>query len=235
MHCARIAAEFLAMESVMGKALVVYSGGLDSTVLLYKLAAESRAAGALGVLYGQKHAKELEFAKFNCENLGVEYAQADLSQLGALFGKSSLTDAETEVPEGGYREENMKSTVVPNRNMIMISVAAARAIAVGADSVAYAAHSGDHAIYPDCRPEFADALAGALRLCHYFPIGLERPFVGMSKSDIVRLGADLGVDFSKTWSCYKGGGRHCGKCGTCAERKEAFRLAGIPDPTEYDA
>ena len=152
-----------------------------------------------------------------------------------LFGKSSLTDAETEVPEGGYREENMKSTVVPNRNMIMISVAAARAIAIGAGSVAYAAHSGDHAIYPDCRPEFADALAGALRLCHYFPIGLERPFVGMTKADIVRLGADLGVDFSKTWSCYKGGERHCGKCGTCAERKEAFRLAGIPDPTEYDA
>ena len=127
----------------------------------------------------------------------------------------------------------MKSTVVPNRNMIMLSLAAARAIAVGADGVAYAAHSGDHAIYPDCRPEFADAVAAALRICHYTPIELERPFVDMTKADIVRLGAELGVDFSKTWSCYKGGEKHCGKCGTCVERREAFRLAGVPDPTEY--
>ena len=225
-------AEFRAMKNT-GKALVVYSGGLDSTVLLYKLASQSRAAGALGFLYGQRHAKELEFAQYNCDRLGIEFLKTDLSGLKKLFGENSLTDEKIDVPEGDYREDNMKSTVVPNRNMIMLSLAAARAIAVGADSVAYAAHSGDHAIYPDCRPEFADAVAAALRICHYKPIELERPFVDMTKADIVRLGAELGVDFSKTWSCYKGGEKHCGKCGTCVERREAFRLAGVPDPTEY--
>lgn len=224
--------EFRAMKNT-GKALVVYSGGLDSTVLLYKLASQSRAAGALGFLYGQRHAKELEFAQYNCDRLGIEFLKTDLSGLKKLFGENSLTDEKIDVPEGDYREDNMKSTVVPNRNMIMLSLAAARAIAVGADGVAYAAHSGDHAIYPDCRPEFADAVAAALRICHYTPIELERPFVDMTKADIVRLGAELGVDFSKTWSCYKGGEKHCGKCGTCVERREAFRLAGVPDPTEY--
>lgn len=213
--------------------LIIYSGGLDSTVLLHKLATERRVAGAIGFFYGQKHSKELEFAEYNCAKLGVEFLRTDISTLAGIFGANSLTDKSVAVPEGGYREENMKSTVVPNRNMIMLSLAAARAIAVNANSVAYAAHSGDHAIYPDCRPEFADAVAAALKLCHYYPIDLLRPFVNMSKADIVKLGADLGVDFAKTWSCYNGGEVHCGKCGTCVERREAFALAGVADPTEY--
>lgn len=215
-------------------ALIVYSGGLDSTVLLHKLAAESRADGALWVNYGQRHARELECAKFNCEKLGVKLDIADLSALQPLFGGNALTQKSVEVPEGGYADENMKTTVVPNRNMILVAVAAARAIAIGANAVAYAAHSGDHAIYPDCRNEFADALDAALRLCHYEPIRLERPFVNATKADIVKLGAKLGVDFAQTWSCYKGGKFHCGKCGTCTERREAFELAGMPDPTVYE-
>ncbi len=214
-------------------ALIVYSGGLDSTVLLHLLKREGKAQAALLVDYGQKHKKELEYAKTNCRKLGVPFEVADLTSLKPLFGDCSLTNDSEAVPDGGYREESMKSTVVPNRNMIMISVAAARAIAVGANEVAYAAHAGDHAIYPDCRPEFADALDGVLALCHYEPIKLLRPFVGMTKADIVELGAELGVDFSLTWSCYKGGEIHCGTCGTCTERREAFALAGVADPTKY--
>lgn len=214
-------------------AVIVYSGGLDSTVLLHLLKREGKADAALLFDYGQKHKKELEFARKNCEKLGVPFDIADLRPITRLFGKNSLTDASAEVPDGNYDDSNMKSTVVPNRNMIMISVATARAIALGANEVAYAAHSGDHAIYPDCRDEFADALDGVLALCHYDPVKLLRPFVDMSKADIVALGAELGVDFSQTWSCYKGGEIHCGTCGTCTERKEAFRLAGVPDPTVY--
>ena len=214
-------------------ALVIYSGGLDSTVLLYKLFSEGKADGALSVNYGQRHVKEIECARQNCARLGVPFEVADISSLRPLFGASSLTDYSVGVPDGNYADENMKSTVVPNRNMIMLSIAAARAIAIGADSVAYAAHSGDHAIYPDCRPEFAEAVESALKICHYTPITLMRPFIGMSKSEIVCMGADLGVDFSLTWSCYKGGEKHCGTCGTCTERREAFRLAGVDDPTEY--
>lgn len=215
-------------------ALIVYSGGLDSTVLLHKLAAEGRADGALWVDYGQRHAREYECADYNSRKLGVKLDVADISSLKPLFGDNALTCKSAEVPEGNYAYENMKTTVVPNRNMILVAIAAARAIAIGTNSVAYAAHSGDHAIYPDCRTEFADALDNVLRLCHYEPIRLERLFVNMTKADIVRLGAGLGVDFSHTWSCYKGGEKHCGKCGTCTERREAFALAGVPDPTAYE-
>ena len=214
-------------------ALIVYSGGLDSTVLLHKLAAEGRADGALWVDYGQRHAREYECADYNSRKLGVKLDVADISSLKPLFGDNALTCKSAEVPEGNYADENMKTTVVPNRNMILVAIAAARAIAIGTNSVAYAAHSGDHAIYPDCRPEFAEAVESALKICHYTPITLMRPFIGMSKSEIVRMGADLGVDFSLTWSCYKGGEKHCGTCGTCTERREAFRLAGVDDPTEY--
>ncbi len=214
-------------------AIIVYSGGLDSTVLLYKYASEGRADEALSVCYGQRHAKELDFAQRNCRRLGIPFKSLDLSNIGALLGKNSLTDHGVGVPETQYSCDSMKSTVVPNRNMLLISLAASRAIAVGTDAVAYAAHGGDHALYPDCREEFARALDGALSLCHYFPIRLERPFVAFDKAGIVRLGAELGVDFADTWSCYKGGDVHCGKCGTCLERREAFKLAGVRDPTVY--
>ncbi len=217
----------------MKNTLLIYSGGLDSTVLLHKLSKEGLIAEALGVNYAQKHGKELSFARENCARLGVAFEVADLSALAPLFGESALTAAAIEVPDADYETANMKATVVPNRNMIFMAVAAARASVKKCAHVAYAAHGGDHAIYPDCREEFAQAMDAALRLCDYSEISLFRPFVNMDKAQIVKLGADLGVDFSLTWSCYKGGEIHCGTCATCRERREAFISAGVKDPTQY--
>ena len=149
------------------KSVVIYSGGLDSTVLLYKLAAEGALAAALSVDYGQRHAKELEFAAANCKRLGVAHSVADLSGIAHVFGGNALTDKSVDVPDGAYAESNMSATVVPNRNMILLSLATARAIAIGADAVAYAAHGGDHALYADCTPEFADAMGRAIELADY--------------------------------------------------------------------
>jgi 7-cyano-7-deazaguanine synthase len=167
------------------------------------------------------------------EKAGLKLTVADLSGLRPLLSVGCLTSA-AEVPDGHYEDDSMRQTVVPNRNMIMMSVAAAHAISCGADAVAYAAHAGDHAIYPDCREVFVRACAAALAVCHYTDIRLLTPFLRMSKRDIVRRGVDASVPFGLTWSCYKGGERHCGKCGTCTERREAFLLAGVPDPTEYE-
>lgn len=216
----------------MARTALIYSGGVDSTVLLAHLRAEGREVHCLSVDYGQRHRRELEAARAICAHYGVDHRLADLRALAPLFGSNALTGG-VKVPEGHYEEESMKATVVPNRNMLLISVATAWAVSLRAESVAYGAHGGDHAIYPDCRPEFAEALDRAVRLADWHEVRLERPFVKMDKAAIVRRGAELGAPFSLTWSCYVGGERHCGKCGTCVERKEAFRLAGVADPTDY--
>jgi 7-cyano-7-deazaguanine synthase len=215
------------------KSVVVHSGGMDSTVLLYKLVAEGDEVKTLSVDYGQRHAKEIESARSLSESLGVEHRIADLRSLTELLGGSALTSSEIEVPEGHYAEDNMKATVVPNRNMILLSVAAAWAISSKFVRIAYAAHSGDHAVYPDCRTEFADALNAAIGLADWHKVSLYRPFVGITKADVVKLGTELNVPFERTWSCYKGLDLHCGRCGTCVERREAFHLADVPDPTSY--
>lgn len=215
------------------KTILIYSGGLDSTVLLFKLRTEGHHVRALGINYGQRHRKELECAAAMCKRLDVEYHVADLSALKPLLAGSSQTDDTVAVPHGHYAEQSMKLTVVPNRNMLMLSVATAWAISTKSDSVAYAAHGGDHAIYPDCREDFADALNKATLLADWHPVRIDRPFVKVSKADIVALGAELRVPFEDTWSCYEGGDLHCGKCGTCTERIEAFQLANIQDPTRY--
>ena len=215
------------------KTVLIYSGGLDSTVLLYHLRAAGQSVHALSVNYGQRHACELDHAADICRILQLPNPVADLSAIQPLIAGSSLTSADIEVAEGHYTEESMKSTVVPNRNMILLSIAAGHALSIGAQQIAYAAHSGDHAIYPDCRNEFADAMAEAIRLCDWSTVELSRPFVDWTKADIVRRGAELNLPFEKTWSCYKGGEIHCGRCGTCIERREAFDLAGIADPTTY--
>lgn len=158
----------------------------------------------------------------------------DLSALRAVLKGSSQTDENFEVPEGHYTEETMKVTVVPNRNMILLAVAGAWAISLKAEYVAYAAHVGDHAIYPDCRKEFADRIAEVLETADWHSVKLMRPFLNRTKADIAALGHELKVPYELTWSCYKGGEKHCGKCGTCVERKEAFALANVPDPTEYE-
>lgn len=216
----------------MARTALIYSGGVDSTVLLAHLLAEGREVHCLSVDYGQRHRRELEAARAICAHYGVDHRLADLRALAPLFGSNALTGG-VKVPEGHYEEESMKATVVPNRNMLLISVATAWAVSLRAESVAYGAHGGDHAIYPDCRPEFAEALDRAVRLADWHEVRLERPFVKMDKAAIVRRGAELDVPFGLTWSCYVGGERHCGKCGTCVERKEAFRLAGVADPTDY--
>lgn len=215
------------------KTVIVYSGGLDSTVLLYHLQAEGHELQALSVNYGQRHQCELRRAEEICSDLAIPHTVADLSAIQPLLAGSSLTSPEIEVAEGHYTEESMKSTVVPNRNMIFLSIATGHALSIKADQIAYAAHAGDHAIYPDCRNEFADAMAHAISLADWKRVELIRPFVEWTKADIVRRGVELGVPFLKTWSCYKGGDDHCGRCGTCIERREAFFLNGTSDPTHY--
>ena len=215
------------------KMVLIYSGGLDSTVLLYHLLAEGYTVSTLSVNYGQRHQCELEHAARICRRTHVPHQIADLSSIQPLLSGSSLTSPEIAVAEGHYTEATMKSTVVPNRNMILLSIATGYALSSGAEQVAYAAHSGDHAIYPDCRNEFADAMAEAIRLCDWKTVKLTRPFVNWTKTDIVRRGAELKVPFEQTWSCYKGNTVHCGRCGTCIERREAFDRASLDDPTTY--
>ncbi|MCX7044724.1 MAG: 7-cyano-7-deazaguanine synthase QueC [Candidatus Sumerlaeota bacterium] len=216
------------------KIILIYSGGLDSTVLLYHLRAEGHDVKCLTVDYGQRHRREIDAARAICARLGVEHRVADLGAIQPLLAGSALTSLEVAVPEGHYAEESMKQTVVPNRNMILLATGIAWAVSSGAEAVAYAAHGGDHAIYPDCRPEFVAAMAAAARLCDWRPIEILTPFIRMDKAAIVARGAALGAPFQDTWTCYQGQERHCGVCGSCTERREAFLLAHIPDPTEYE-
>jgi len=217
------------------KTVLIYSGGLDSTVLLAKLHGEGREVKALSINYGQRHRRELEHAKKICALLNIEHQIADLSALKPLLAGSSQTSDEIAVPHGHYAAENMKLTVVPNRNMLMLAVAGAWAISIKAGSVAYAAHAGDHAIYPDCREEFVAPLSEALARADWHPIGIERPFINLTKTQIVQLGYTIEADalMALSYSCYEGGEVHCGLCGTCTERREAFKDAGVIDPTKY--
>ena len=215
----------------MKDSLLVLSGGLDSTTMLYDYA--DSIALAVTFQYGSNHNKrEAAFAKYHCELLGIEHIEIDLAFMGKYF-KSSLLEGADAIPEGNYDEENMKSTVVPFRNGIMLSVAAGLAESRRLKKVMMANHSGDHTIYPDCRPEFAEAMGQAINLGTYIGVELVAPYTMLSKSDIVRRGVELGIDYTKTYSCYKGGKVHCGVCGTCRERKEAFALAGVEDKTKY--
>lgn len=215
--------------------VLIHSGGLDSTVLLHHLKAEGHGLRTLSVHYGQRHARELDCAATIARRLGVEHQLADLRSMSPLFGDNSLTSTTRAVPAGHYAEAAMKATVVPNRNMLLLAIATSWALALKADAVAYAAHGGDHTIYPDCRPEFAEAMARAIGLADWHRVELIRPFVSWTKAAIVRRGSELQVPFADTWSCYVGGALHCGRCGTCIERREAFHLAGVVDPTAYAA
>ena len=191
---------------------------------------------ALGVSfnYGSKHnAKEIAFARMHCERLGIEFLEIPLGFMQQYF-KSSLLIGGEEIPEGSYDDENMKSTVVPFRNGIMLAIAAGLAESRGLMHVMLANHSGDHAIYPDCRPGFVDAMSKAIAEGTYENLTILAPYTNISKTEIARHGKALGIDYSETWSCYKGGEHHCGKCGTCTERKEALRDAGIQDNTVYE-
>ena len=216
------------------KTLVICSGGLDSVSLAHKVAAEAELRGLLSFDYGQRHAKEVAYAARCAERLGVPHRVMDIRAIGRALSGSALTD-DVDVPDGHYAEETMKVTVVPNRNAIMLAIAFGMAAAERLEAVAAAVHGGDHFIYPDCRPGFIDAFQAMQdhALEGYADIRLHAPYVHGSKADIVRDGAAHGVPFAETWSCYKGGEVHCGRCGTCVERREAFHLAGVPDPTAY--
>jgi 7-cyano-7-deazaguanine synthase len=215
------------------KAVVLVSGGMDSVTALHHAAREHEILAGLSFDYGSKHNhREIPFAKEHCESLGVEHRTVELPFVDELF-ESNLLRSGGEIPDGHYEAENMKQTVVPFRNGILLAIAAGFAESVGAGGLVIAAHSGDHAIYPDCREEFMRPMSEAIAAGTYAGISLLRPFIEMRKEDIAAVGAELGIDFSRTWSCYKGGEIHCGKCGTCVERKEAFALAGLEDPTEY--
>lgn len=213
--------------------VVLFSGGLDSTVLLADQLALGRKVTALSCDYGSRHnERELAAAESLCKFYGVRQLKVSLDFIGKLY-KSSLLVGGGEIPKADYDAESMAQTVVPFRNGVMLSAAAGLAESIGADAVAIAAHSGDHNIYPDCRSEFLHAMGESIRLGTDTQVTLLRPFAEVSKTDIVRRGVELNVDFSKTWSCYVGGEVHCGQCGTCRERRDAFRKAGVEDPTVY--
>jgi 7-cyano-7-deazaguanine synthase len=215
--------------------VVLLSGGLDSTTLLYYVKSIEDGPVAISFRYGQLHSKEVEAAAKTCAFLQVPHKIINLD-IGALLKGSALTDPLVPVPQGHYEDSTMRQTVVPNRNMILLSIAAAWAISIGARKVAYAAHAGDHAIYPDCRPEFLDKVTEAVvvgnswDLDNPIPLRVVAPFIKLTKTDILRLGVNLGVDYRLTWTCYKGEVHPCGKCGACNERAEAFGHLGMKDP-----
>jgi 7-cyano-7-deazaguanine synthase len=218
------------------KAVAIVSGGLDSVTLAYLLKSEGYDLHLLSIDYGQRHKKEISFAKRCAERLGATFDVVDISGIGRLLSGSALTE-DVEVPHGHYAAENMAVTVVPNRNAIMLSMAYGVAVARNASLVACAVHAGDHYVYPDCRPAFIEAFDTMERLAvEGFgdpSLRLYAPFLNKTKAEIVKIGGALGVPYADTWSCYEGGDLHCSLCGTCNERKEAFELAGVPDPTEY--
>ena len=217
------------------KVVVLCSGGMDSVTALHWARAHHEVRAALSFDYGAKHNhREIPLAAWQAAQLGVPHRTIPLDFIGQLFD-SDLLKSGGDIPEGHYTADNMKRTVVPFRNGIMLAAAAGFAESAGAEALVIAAHTGDHTIYPDCREDFMAAMGDAMRLGTYAGIQLLRPFITMNKAGIATEGARLGVDFARTWSCYKGGDVHCGKCGTCVERREAFQLAGLKDPTVYAA
>ena len=215
------------------KVVVLLSGGMDSVVAFRHALEEHEVVAAVSFDYGSKHNhREIPCAEKQAREAGVEHRVIGLGFVNEMF-QSDLLQSGGEVPDGHYEDANMVRTVVPFRNGIMLSVACGYAESIGSEGLMIAAHSGDHAIYPDCREPFMEAMAQAMECGTYAGIKLLRPFIAMDKAAIVKQGAELGVDFGKTWSCYKGGEVHCGTCGTCVERREAFEVAGVEDPTEY--
>ena len=216
----------------MKDSVIIYSGGLDSTTLLYE--ERERVELAVTFDYGSNHAaREIACARHHCAQLGIEHIVIELGFMSRYF-QSSLLSGGDAIPSGNYDEENMKSTVVPFRNGIMLSIACGLAESRGLKRVLIANHGGDHAIYPDCRPEFIEAMDAAMRAGTYVNVEIAAPYTNLTKADLVRRGAKLGIDYGQTYSCYRGGEKHCGTCGTCTERREAFQEAGIADPTIYE-
>ncbi|WP_333796437.1 7-cyano-7-deazaguanine synthase QueC [Rheinheimera sp.] len=215
------------------KVVVIYSGGMDSFTVLHNAIRAGHQVYALSFNYGQRHVKELICAQNVCQELGIHHKIVDISAINQLIGGSSLTD-DIEVPEGHYAADNMKSTVVPNRNMILLSLAVGYAVSLDAQAVYYGAHSGDHFIYPDCRPEFVQKMHDVCQIANYEPVDIISPYLHQTKIEILKDGLAMGLDYSKTWTCYNGREKACGKCGSCQERLEAFALNQVTDPLPYE-
>lgn len=215
------------------KVVVIYSGGMDSFTVLHKAIRAGHEVYALSFNYGQRHVRELQCAAQVCNELGISHKIVDISAINQLLAGSSLTD-NIDVPEGHYAADNMKSTVVPNRNMILLSLAVGYAVSLNAQQVYYGAHSGDHFIYPDCRPEFVQKMHDVCQIANYEPVDIISPYLQQTKIDILRDGLLMELDYSKTWTCYNGREKACGKCGSCQERLEAFSLNNVTDPLSYE-
>lgn len=215
------------------RVVTIYSGGMDSFTLLHRLLREGKEVYTLSFNYGQRHKRELECVKAVCSELGLNHKVVDITAINSLLAGSSLTD-DIDVPEGHYEEASMKSTVVPNRNMIMLSLAIGYAVSLKAEAVYYGAHGGDHAIYPDCRPEFVARMNDVSMVANYEPVRVEAPYLYKRKDEILAEGLAMGLDYSQTWTCYNGREKACGKCGSCVERLEAFALNNATDPLPYE-
>ncbi|GHF90985.1 7-cyano-7-deazaguanine synthase QueC [Thalassotalea marina] len=215
------------------KVVVIYSGGMDSFTVLNRAVKDGKQVYALSFDYGQRHVKELDCAAAVCKSLNIPHKIIDITAINQLLAGSSLTD-DIDIPEGHYEEESMKSTVVPNRNMILLSLAVGYAVSVEASQVYYGAHSGDHAIYPDCRPEFVEKMNDVCQIANYQPVEIFSPYLTVTKTDILTDGLKMGLDYSQTWTCYNGREKACGKCGACDERLEAFRDNNATDPLDYE-
>jgi 7-cyano-7-deazaguanine synthase len=213
--------------------VVIFSGGMDSFTVLNLAVKQGLEVFALSFNYGQRHKKELDYAARACLALGVQHKTVDISAINQLIGGSSLT-SDIDVAEGHYQENSMKSTVVPNRNMILLSMAVGYAVSIEANKVYYGAHSGDHAIYPDCRPEFVHKMNDVCAIANYEAIEIVTPYLEVSKTAILTAGLKMNLDYNLTWTCYNGREKACGKCGACQERLEAFSENGVLDPLEYE-
>ena len=216
----------------MTKIIVVYSGGLDSFTLLNEAIRSGKDVFALSFDYGQKHSKELDCVEKFCAQESIDSKIIDVSSIKELFQGSSLTD-EIDIPKGHYEDDSMKSTVVPNRNMILISMALGYAVTKEAEEVWFGAHAGDHAIYPDCRPEFVEKMDAVARIANYSPIAVKAPYIAMSKTEILAIGLNMQLDYGLTWTCYEGKELACGSCGACHERLESFAANNVIDPIKY--
>lgn len=217
----------------MKDSVIILSGGMDSVTMLYDY--QKSIALAVSFDYGSKHnEREIPFARYHCEQLGIKHVVIALDFMCRYF-ESSLLKGGGDIPEGDYDSDNMRSTVVPFRNGIMLSIAAGLAESNSLTKVMMANHSGDHAIYPDCTPAFVKAMDAAIAAGTYEGISLVTPYTNLTKAEIAAKGKQLGIDYSQTWSCYKGGEHHCGQCGTCRERKEALAEAGVYDATIYES
>lgn len=215
------------------KVVVIYSGGMDSFTILNSVFQKGYEVYALTFDYGQKHNKEIDFARAVCTEMKIDHRIIDITAINQLLQSSSLTSDQA-IPEGDYALTNMKSTVVPNRNMILLSLAIGYAVDIGANKVYYGAHSGDHSIYPDCRPEFVHAINEVAKIANYKPVEIVTPFLNSSKDEILAAGLKMGLDYGKSWTCYNGRSNACGQCASCLERLEAFAINGAIDPLSYE-